>query len=413
MPYPQDIRSAMQRASQLLQQRRLEPAETLYRQILQSDPDFADARNDLGTVLMLKRQTAAAAEEFAEALRLEPSHVRARNNLGIALGRLARYDEAIAAHERAIQLQPDWPVPHVNLAMLLLLKGDLPRGFAEHQWRLKLQGFGNRPPMFPQPIWDGSPLNGRRIYIHSEQGFGDILQFMRYVPLVARQGGEVIFSCPPELLRLLRQIPGLGQFATHGDPLPQFDLHCPLLSLPMIFKTTLDSIPSQVAYLSADPTLVPQWSERLNQLPPGPKIGLCWAGSTAHGADEERSIPPSALDPLGRIPSIQFISLQKSPAPPLNIPIQDWTSNLDDFADTAALVHHLDRIITVDTAVAHLAGAMGMPVDLLLPHIPDWRWLLDRPDSPWYPTMRLHRQPTPGDWHSPITQLAQNLMHSH
>jgi hypothetical protein len=408
---PSEIPSAMQRAAQLLQQRQLDAAESLYRQIIESNSDSADAHNDLGTVLMLKRATAAALEEFAAALRIEESHVRAQNNLGIALGRLARYDEAIAAHERAIQRQPDWPVPHVNLALLLLLKGDLARGFAEHRWRLNLQGFGNRPPMFPQPMWDGSPLNGRRIYIHSEQGFGDILQFVRYLPLVARQGGEVVFSCPPQLLRLLRQIPGVAQIATHGDPLPRFDLHSPLLSLPMLFKTTLDSIPSQVPYLSADPTPSQQWSERLNELPPGSKIGLCWAGSTAHGAGEERSLNPSALGPLRQIPNITFISLQKSPAPPLNMPIVDWTTELNDFADTAALIHNLDRIITVDSAVAHLAGAMGKPVDLLLPYIPDWRWLLDRPDSPWYPTMRLHRQPTPGDWHIPISKLVHNWLH--
>jgi hypothetical protein len=400
----------MQRAAQLLQQRQLDAAESLYRQIIESNSDHADAHNDLGTVLMLKRATAAALEEFATVLRIDPGHLRAQNNLGIAFGRLARYDEAIAAHERAIQLQPDWPVPHVNLALLLLLKGDLPRGFAEHQWRLKLQGFGNKPPMFPQPMWDGSTLNGRRIYIHSEQGFGDILQFVRYLPLVARQGGEVVFSCPPQLLRLLRQIPGVAQFATHGDPLPQFDLHCPLLSLPMIFKTTLDSIPSQVPYLYEDPAVVSQWNERLNQLPPGPKIGLCWAGSAAHGSDVERSLDPWALEPLRQIPDATFISLQKSPAPPLSFPIVDWTADLHDFADTAALLHNLDRVIAVDTAVVHLAGAMGKPVDLLLPNIPDWRWLLDRPDTPWYPTMRLRRQPTPGDWHIPISQLVHNWL---
>jgi hypothetical protein len=297
-----------------------------------------------------------------------------------------------------------------------LLHGDFEHGWPEYEWRWKTRDFssGRRP--FTQPQWDGGSLNGRTILLHAEQGLGDTLQFIRYAPLVAEAAGNIVVECPAPLKRLLRhslrQVPVLSK----GEPLPPFDIHCPMLSLPLACRTTLANIPRQVPYLNADSELAAHWQGKLVSQRELLKVGLAWAGNKAHKNDRHRSIELSTLAPLGEVPHVSFISLQKGePAKqatraPAGITLFDWSNELGDFADTATLIANLDLIISVDTAVAHLAGAMGKPVWTLLPFVPDWRWLLEREDSPWYPTMRLFRQSAPGDWSGVITRVVGALL---
>jgi hypothetical protein len=251
--------------------------------------------------------------------------------------------------------------------------------------------------------------------LHSEQGFGDTIQFIRYAPLLARQGARVVVECQPELRSLLRGVEGVQHLLAQGEPLPPFDLHAPLLSLPLAFGTRLGSIPAQVPYLKADPALAEAWRGKVAGDGRRLKIGLAWAGSPARKGDRQRSVSLSALAPLAAVKGADFYSLQKGPAaeqaknPPPEMRLMDLTAELKDFADTAALIASLDLVISVDTAVAHLAGAMARPVWTLLEFVPAWRWLLDREDSPWYPTMRLFRQPSRGDWGSVVRRVAEAL----
>jgi Tetratricopeptide repeat/Glycosyltransferase family 9 (heptosyltransferase) len=366
---------------------------------------------NLGNSLADNRQLDEAVTAYRQAIALRPDYLQAVANLGNALTRLGRYHEAIEIYERAIAINPDHPFAHFNMATVLLTLGNFERGWAEHEWRIKAAGSPTDwHTKFPR--WTGDDLNGRRILLHSEQGRGDTIQFVRYIPLIAQRGGRVVLGCPPELGRLLRNVSGVKQLI-HGAPLPQFDVHCPLPSLPLVFQTTLLTIPSTVPYLTVDPTLSQRWRARLaddRRL----KVGLAWAGSPTHGNDRNRSIMLMTLSPLLNIPGIRFFSLQVGAAgePARRLPasvITDFTNELTDFADTAALVEHLDLIISVDTAVAHLAGALGKAVWVLLPFVPDWRWMLDRDDSPWYPTMRLFRQARLGDWSVPMQRMTREL----
>jgi hypothetical protein len=239
------------------------------------------------------------------------------------------------------------------------------------------------------------------------------------VPLVAHRGGRVILGVRPELRELLKNLDGIDQIVAGGEPMPEFDLHCPLLSLPFVFGTSVQTIPSQSPYLRADPAKSSKWRERMTRVAGQLKVGLTWAGVSGHENDRNRSLPFTSLAPLMQIPSVSFVSLQKGLSPSPGTPgegrgeglasLLDWTKDIHDFSDTAALMDNLDLIITVDTAVAHLAGAMGKPVWMLLPHVPDSRWMLDRSDSPWYPTMRLFRQPGSGDWETPVQQAVESL----
>jgi hypothetical protein len=281
----------------------------------------------------------------------------------------------------------------------------------------------------PRPQWDGRPLNGQSILIHTEQGFGDAIQFCRYLPFVSARGGRVFLRSRPELVRLLRCLPNI-EIVTNDAPIPQCDTSCSLLSLPLIFKTRLDSIPATVPFLRVEPDLLDAWKRRIDaclgrvenqqtdhNLRNGKdmKIGLAWAGSPTHTRDRKRSIALDRLAPLAQVPGVTFFSLQKNAGgsslilPPAGMTWIDITAELTDFADTAALISHLDLVISVDTSIVHLAGALGKPVWVLLPFFPDWRWLLDREDSPWYPTVRLFRQKTIGDWTEVIQRVVGDL----
>ncbi len=319
-------------------------------------------------------------------------------------------------YERAIKHKPDYAQAHLNRSFALLLTEKLEEGWHEYEWRLHIKGHSIGTAM--QPMWDGKSLNGKSILIQTEQGFGDIIQFVRYLPMVKAQGGRVTIECPKSLFRLLENCAGIDKIieTTSGnESFEQFDVHVPLLSLPGIFGTKLDSIPSDIPYISIDTMLEEHWRIRLNDNN-NIKIGIVWAGNRHHKNDRNRSCTLVDFANLSSIPGISLYSLQKGSASIENnnsaegMNIINLENELDDFADTAAVIANLDIVISIDTAVVHLSGAIGKPVWTLLPFDPDWRWLLNREDSPWYPGMRLFRQTQPNDWTTVFEQVKENLI---
>ncbi len=307
----------------------------------------------------------------------------------------------VAWLERLAEAQPDSAVAHWNYSMALLLHGDLKRGWREYEWRWRWERFPSPIRNFTQPLWQGEELHGASILLHAEQGLGDTLQFARYAPLVAARGGRVILEVQSSLYRLLQRIPGVEVCIKAGDPLPEFDLQCPLMSLPQAFGTTLASIPPIVPYFSSEDDGASRRTAAL-------RVGLVWAGNPKHQRDRLRSIPFALLGPLLEQPGVAFVSLQKDTvgeAAMLPHPVAE----AKDFLDTARIVSELDLVITVDTSVAHLAGAMGKPVWVLIASSPDWRWGLGTEATPWYPTMRLFRQPLGECWDSTIARMTAEL----
>jgi len=392
---------------------KLDEALDSIRRAIAIEPKYVEAHYNLGGILHEKGDLDGAIVAYQRAIALNPNHVLAHNNLGSVLMLKRQPHHAAVEFERAIQLDPALADAHFNRALALLLLGDFARGLPEYEWR------GRVKPQFmfmrhgcPRPQWDGRPLDGQRIFLHAEQGFGDTLQFCRYAPLVAQRGGRIIFGCQPQLARLLQNLPGVEQIVTAPPDPVHFEFHCPLLSLPLIFRTEVASIPANIPYVSPNVALVEQWKSRIKSGEQR-KIGLALAGSSANEHDQMRSMRLSQFAPLAQIPGVQFYSLQKDKAsgetspPPMSL--VDFTEDFNDFADTAALIANLDLVITVDTAVAHLAGAMGKPVWVLLPYLPVWQWLLDRADSPWYPTATLFRQNTAGDWETVVDRVAEEL----
>jgi tetratricopeptide (TPR) repeat protein len=393
-----------------------------YREVLRLEPRNAIAHHQLGRGLSGQGLPLDALAHFREAVRLEPTYTEARHNIGVTLAFAGRWEEALAQFEDTLQREPQSGEAHYNLGSALLLQGRLEPGWAQFEWRWQLETMSPYRRPFPQPQWQGEDLAGKTILIHDEQGFGDTLQFCRYAPLVARGAAKVYLEIHDELAALLRpslsgdRLEILARSA--GFPgiegLPATDFHSPLLSLPNVYRTGLATIPAEIPYLRADPAKIEAWVQRLAPLP-HPRIGLIWAGRPGHAQDNLRSLPLARLAPLCRVPGASFLSLQKGDASaqladlPADLTIHDFTSDLPDFADTAALLGTIDLVITVDTAMAHLAGALGRQVWLLNRHLPDWRWLLDRDDSPWYPTLRQFRQPAHGDWGGVIGQLGAAL----
>ncbi len=318
-------------------------------------------------------------------------------------------------------MQPDYASAHWNLALLLLASGKFREGWAEYDWRISTPEI-KRPAMMARyssrPLWDGALLTDKTLLIYVEQGFGDTLQFCRYLPLVMQRARHVIFECQPELLRLLSlSLSGIKLIATPADgalPAVDYDMQIPLMSLPRLFQTELDSVPPAVPYIHADPEQIALWQSFFKN--DAFKVGLVWAGNPKHWQDKLRSMPLAALAPLATVQNVHFYSLQKGPTvaeaatPPTGMRLTNLTPKLDDFASTAAAIANLDLVITVDTAVAHLAGAMGKPVWTLIYSPPDWRWLLNREDSPWYPTMKLFRQTaTDHDWLPVVERVVEKL----
>jgi Flp pilus assembly protein TadD len=431
----------------LHRQNRLDEAADALRRALALESRLPQAGSELGEVLLKMKAFDEAIETFNQSLEIEPSAIvhyrkaiallqRGRrkeaiaaclkaqslgfadhklfNTLGEIHHQTGEIDKAIDFFSLALAIQPDFPPARWNLGLLQLLKGEFRQGWLGYEARWKANGLATPARYLHRGLWDGSDPKDRRILLDCEQGFGDCIQFVRYVPLMVQRGGKPIVTAYPELRRLFRSVPCLDEIICPPEEIPPFDVQSPLGSLGRLFETTLQNIPADVPYLFADPVLAERWRGRVPR-DGRIKIGLVWSGE--HGSKDSATQPPAlaSLAPLGAVPNTWFCSLQKGPAaaetvaPPEGLQITDWTAELQDFADTASLIANLDLVISSDTAVAHLAGAMGKPLWLLLPFVPDWRWLLDRDDSPWYPSMRLFRQPKIGDWQSPIRRICREL----
>jgi FKBP-type peptidyl-prolyl cis-trans isomerase 2 len=380
---------------------------------LEIDSGHADTYNNLGVLSQEKGDMDEAIQYYLKATALNDNFPEAYNNLGMAYKEKGNIDKAEDCFQQAIYLEKDFAEAHVNLSFVNLLQGNYEEGWKEYEWRLQIEDF--QKCYFDQPLWDGGTISGKKILVHTEQGVGDTIQFIRYIPLLAQQGAYIIVLCQNELKSLLLGTEGLVQVVGFGESMPDFDIHCPLLSLPLRFGTTIESILQNIPYIKTEYSLIQKWEQKIQHDRERLRVGLVWAGDPNYKKDLSRSCPLEIFLPLLQNNNFQFYSLQKGPAAsqiknlPRNLFIHDYTDDIHDFADTAALIENLDLIISVDTAVAHLAGALGKSVWTLLPFAPDWRWMLDREDSPWYPTMRLFRQISAGDWASVITAVANAL----
>lgn len=384
-----------------------EAALPVYEQLLAISSSNAAAWNNRGNTLLVMCRYAEAAASYSRALEIAPDLLDAQVALATCFQALGQLEKAMAACNAVLAAAPDNAEVHWNRALLLLLKGEYREGWREYEWRWQKRDFTSPRRNFVQPCWQGEPLVGRTILIHAEQGFGDTLQFCRYVPLVAELGAKVVFECHPQLVPLMENLAGDICVVAMGQPLPPFDLTVPLLSLPLVFGTTVETIPDRVPYLTAPVARLPFWRAQIVDTKCF-RIGLCWAGKSY--PDPGRSCPTDLLAPLAEIKGMSWHSLQVGWDKPLPLPMTDCTGQIRDFGDTAALIAQLDLVITVDTAVAHLAGALGKPVWVMLPHSADWRWLLNRQDSPWYPTMRIFRQARLDSWQNAIQLVACSLV---
>jgi tetratricopeptide (TPR) repeat protein len=377
-------------------------------------PDDPVAWTNHGSVLSDLHRPVEALASLERALALRPGDAELLAKVGFAQWQLGRFAESLASTEAALARQPDEPFARVHRAWLHLADGRFADGWHDYEFRWRLPRFSTRPRAFQQSQWRGEPLAGRTLLLHAEQGMGDTIQFCRYVALAAERGGRAILEVPPPLLPLLAGLPGAARVVAAGDALPPFDLHCPLMSLPLAFGTTLETIPAPAGYLRADPARVARWAPRLAQAGAGPRVGLVWAGNPEALGDRVRSMPLSVARPLAEA-GATIVSLQKTMSAADRAEIATLPAALDsagdfaDFADTAAVIAQLDLVIAVDTSVAHLAAALGRPTWLLLPAVAEWRWLRERDDSPWYPTMRLFRQSEPGDWAGLVTRVRAAL----
>jgi tetratricopeptide (TPR) repeat protein len=369
------------------------------------DPSHAPSWLNLGNACADLDDLETAERHCRTALRLDASLTEAMVSLGYFLTAQGRLTDAIAACGSAIALRPDSVHAHWNMAVALLLAGDLPRGFAAYEWRKRHDRFRRDFISLPGPVWDGGNPSGRTILVHAEQGLGDTIQFARYLPLIAERGGRPVLACDKSLVPLFQGLDGI-QAVAKGQGLPPYDAWIDQMSLPLAFGTRLDAIPAANAYLHADPQRVVAWDAAL---PTGRRVGLAWAGNKLHSNDRRRSIPAPALGPLLARPGISFVNLQVGPAAREIPELPDLTPRLTDYAETAALIAALDLVVCVDTSVAHLAGALGKPAWVMLPHAPDWRWLLGRDDSPWYESLRLFRQPAADDWGSVVAAVVAAL----
>jgi tetratricopeptide (TPR) repeat protein len=388
----------------------IEEAIAHFQKAINLDPNYPIFHHNLGATFQIQDKLEEAIAHFQQALILDPNYVIAYNSLGVALAQKQNFSQAIDCFNRAIELAPDNGEAHWNRGFIRLLCGDYKGGFADYEWRWIAKKV--LPRSCPQPIWSGEDLEGRTILLHTEQGFGDTIQFVRYAPLVQQRGGNVILECQEPLVRLLTTVPGIKKVVARGTTLPEFDVHAPLLSLPYILGTTLETVPAQIPYLNYDEF----FSFRLDSPDPAClKVGIVWGGSPENPQNAKRSCSLGHFFNLLHTPGIAFYSLQKEPAvvelDELSgvVPPQDLSSLLGDFADTAAVIAQLDLIISVDTAVAHLAGALGKPVWVLLAFNADWRWIVGRSDSPWYPSMRLFHQQRPGDWAELLSRVQAAL----
>ena len=403
---------------------RPDQAEKAYRRALSLFPGDAQTLYNLGNLKFQQDDYDEAENFFRRATRAQPSWGNPWVNLGMTMSRNGRYADAEQCFCEALRRNPENAEAHWNRALTLLQGGNYLLGWPEYEWRFKRDKWQSfYPYRHPVPRWNGRSFEGQRLLVHDEQGLGDTLQFLRYLPMVKALGGTVIFETKNTLLALLKDPAGADQVVSRspeGNLELDYDRYVPLLSLPAIFGTTLQTVPNRVPYLFADNELVHRWAAKLNPLP-GFKIGICWQGNPAYGADRQRSVPLKYFEPLARMENVQLISLQKIHGcrqlaqMSSDIAILDLGRKLDEttgvFMDTAAVMQSLDLVVTSDTAIPHLAGALGVPVWLLLPHVPDWRWGLSGENYRWYPTMRLFRQRIPGDWEDLFKKVCDAIEH--
>ncbi len=404
----------------LQEKEQLDEAMSYFFKALQLNPNLPDAYNNIGTILQEKEQLDEAMSYFQKTIQLDSNFYKAYHNLGVNFMKMNQIDEALNLMNKALHLNPNDANIHFALGMAFLLKGDFNDGWKEYEWRWKAKDFRKRgcfrkPDSFSQPILNNLDIGGKTVLVYAEQGLGDEIQFMRYIPLLAEVGANIVIECHKELSGLLHSVEGVKHLIIQGEQLPEFDLQCPLLNLPLIFNTTLENIPNKVPYLSVNPHLIQQWKYKIQIDSSNFKVGLVWQGNPKHKNDRNRSIPFNLFSAFAQLPNITFYSLQKgkgseqSKNTPIGMKFLDLTEEINDLSDTGALIENLDLIISVDTSIVHLAGALGKPVWTLLPFAPDWRWMLNRQDSPWYPTMRLFRQPSPGDWDSVMKMVIEEL----
>lgn len=380
-------------------------------------PDQLDALSTHAAIVMVLGRHADAIALYDRVLQFNPQSAEALNNRGGALRELRRLNEALESYDRALERAPVFADAHNNRGLLRLLVGRFREGWVDHEWRWDTDSVLTRRPRINAPPWRGESLVARRIAVYSEQGQGDIIHFARYLPLLARHAANVTFSVPANLTRLLKSLPAPITIVNSVDEREPFDVQCALMSLPLWFGTELHSIPNEIPYLSAESDLAACWKTLLGEH--GFKVGIAWQGAPGRPIDQGRSIPLAEFVPLARIPGVRLISLQKTHGLdqldrlPASVAIEtlgdEFDGGEDAFIDSAAIMSHLDLIITSDTSVAHLAGALGRPAWVALKNVPDWRWLLDRADNPWYPTLRLFRQETAGDWNPVFAKIAQEL----
>lgn len=453
------IQAALHRGLALHQKGKFSEAKSIYEDILKSNPRHFDALNLLGAIAVQTRNYHAAVDLIGKAIAVNPSVAAAHNNRGLALKELQRLDEALASYDMALALKPDYADAYYhrglalkelhrldealanydqalalkpdyaeiswNKSVVLLLSGDLDKGWELYEWRFRTEIGKLWQRNYSQPLWLGAePLEDKTILLHSEQGLGDTIQFCRYAVLVAGLGAKVLLEVQPPLQQLLAGLEGVSQVIIGGEPLPLFDYYCPLLSLPLVFRTTIDTIPADNPYIWPEPGKVAYWRAKLG-VSNKPRVGLVWNGGFRPDRPElwkvndRRNIPLDLIS-LINSPEFDFFSLQKgepAESEPLRRKQEVWPESnffnfaheLEDFSDTAALIENLDLIISVDTSTAHLAAAMGKPVWLLNRFDTCWRWLLDQDDSPWYPTVRIYRQPRMGDWESVLIKVKTDL----
>jgi tetratricopeptide (TPR) repeat protein len=444
-----DPRQLLPAARQLLHDRRFPEAGRAFAAVLAVQPDCVEALAQLGQLLFQANELPAALGCLQQAARISPQMPGLNALMAAILRKLGRLDESAVCCERESRISPNDPDAHYNLALGRSLRqarqteaaldcftaavrlapsdsrahwelgttqlalGQYRAGWKEFEWRWKLPDFTTPPPRYEQSQWDGQDLGGQRIFLHCEQGYGDVIQFSRYATLVAARAGHVMLGCPKPLQPLMETVPGVAEVVTTRQDLPPFDTHAPLMSLPSIFGTTLETIPATIPYLHprVSTSSRGKWVEDL----PEKKVGIVWAGSSAHPNDANRSLPLKFLKPLLELPGIRWHSLQVGEAaqalahPDFAGKVVNLGSRFGDFHDTAEAINELDLVLAVDTAVAHLAGAMGKTVWLVLPYEAEWRWMTAREDSPWYPTIRLFRQSSPGNWEELLERVARKL----
>jgi tetratricopeptide (TPR) repeat protein len=393
----------------------LDEAAACYWEAIRLSPNFAEGHCNLAHVLLKRGEVDDALVRYEEALRLNPRQAKAENCRGTLLLDRGEVHEALASLDRAVAIEPDFPEAHLNRGVALLLLGRLQEGWPEYDWRIRCKEYPET--LLPLPHWDGSDLTGKTIVLYGEQGLGDTLQFIRYAPLVKARGGTVVAACPPILLPVLARCPGIDRLVAKGPEAAEAGtVQALLLSLPGIFKTTLDTIPTDIPYLFADPARLESWRDKLAPIKAF-KVGILWQGSPLHPRDRWRSVPLIEFAPLAQIPGVRLFNLQvdvgreQLAALDGRFDVTDLSEELaaDPFAETAPAMKNLDLVVTIDTAVAHLAGGLGVPVWVALPFGNDWRWLQHREDSPWYPTMRHFRQRQRGHWQEVFQRMAEAL----